>query len=148
MTISELIAAEPGNEFTISNIHFTYTGRARIVLEGGDVRYWLYDDSRAMLAISEKDEELVFFQSIDEELEPEDGIVLFHGEEYEDNYQDAGRVTEVLGELGSEEEDAISFVDYQNADGKVVRMIINENSGESQAFGGHMVVEEDVKDAK
>lgn len=145
MKIEELLHhLEPGSRITVSNKPYAYTGKAKITLAGGDVRYWLANSSGGMLAIAPDDEEIVVFESVDEEVEPEDGLVLYRGKEHEFSYEDSGAVTEVVGETEFEEDDRYAFSDYESDDGAVVRLVTNENTGDQYAFYGRIVVEEDI----
>ena len=145
MKIEELLHhLEPGAQVTVTNKPFQFTGKGKLTLDGGDLRYWLANDEGGMLAISPDDEEIVSFERVDEELEPEDGIVLHRGKEHEFTYEDSGAVTEVIGEASVEEDDRYGFSDYEDEDGAIVRLVTNENTGDLTAYYGHVVVEEDI----
>ncbi|MFH1404773.1 MAG: hypothetical protein ABIH21_01585 [Patescibacteria group bacterium] len=145
MDINELITSvQPGAELNISNTPFSYTGTSRITLDSGDVLHWLYSGDERLLAIAPTDEELIIFTSIDEEMEPDGTTVLYQGKEHEFSYEDTGVVTYVDGELNAEEEDRVSFSDYESAEGGVVRLVTNENTGESQAYVGTVIIEDEI----
>ncbi len=145
MKIEELLHhLEPGNQVTVSNKPFTYTGKVKITLDGGDVRYWLSNDEGGLLAVSPDDEEIVSFERIDEELEPEDGLILYRGKEHEFSYEDSGAVTDVVGDPGLEADDRYAFSDYEADGGSLVRLVTNENTGDQDAYFGNVVVEEDI----
>lgn len=144
MTIEELIhRLRPGAEMTVANEPFTYAGRIEVTLEGGDVRYWLYDDG-TVLGVSADDEEIVAFKTVDEDLEPQGGMIFFRGKEYEFTYQDDGSITSVDGEVPNEEGDKVAFSDFEADDGSLVRIVTNENTGEKEILAGGLVTEEEI----
>ena len=145
MHIQELIKLEPGQDLSIANTFFGYTGKAQITLDSGEVLHWLYAGKESLLALAHSDEELVSFHVLDEELdEPDGGMILYHGKEYEFTYEDVGVVAHVEGELGAEEEDRVSFSDYENEAGDRIRLVTNDNTGESMALWGQLVTEDEV----
>lgn len=145
MTIEQILHDfEPGDELTVLNEPFSYKSKAVITLDGGDVRYWLFSEEENMLSISPDDEEMMLFRYLDEEVEPEDEMVLVGGKEYEFSYEDAGVVTETDGDLNAEEEDRFAIADYESENGDTVRLVTNENNGEVSAYQGKIVVEDDV----
>jgi len=135
---------EPGADLTISNEPFSFKSKALITLEGGDIRHWLFSEEGLLLAISPEDEEFVFMRELEEVLEPEEEVVLYGGKEYEFSYEDKGSISEVEGDWEGEEEDTITFSDYEAEDGEVVRLITNEDNGETSAYLGKLVVEDDI----
>jgi hypothetical protein len=145
MKIEEIIHhLEPGADITVANSPFTLSGKVDIALEGGDIRYWLFDSEKNMLGISSEDEEIILFSHEEEELEPDAGMILFRNREYEFSYEDSGSVTKVEGELPLEEGDQTSFSDYESDSGEIVRIVTNQNSGEKTMYHGTTVVEEDI----
>ncbi|NQV89775.1 DUF4178 domain-containing protein [Candidatus Uhrbacteria bacterium] len=144
MNVKQLFKLELGAGISIFNEPFTYVGHAQIELDGGHTMRWLYDDEGRMLSISPHEEELILFREVDDEIEPEEEMILFQGKEYEFNYEDAGNVIGVEGESATEEEDRFMFTDYQATGGGIIRLIENENTGESTAYVGVFVSDEDV----
>lgn len=145
MTIEEIIHhLEPGATISIANEPFSYAGKAHITLEGGDLRYWLFDNEGNILSISPDDEEIIHFLQVDEDLEPQSGMIFFRNKEYEFNYEDSGSVSSILGELDIEEDDQTVFADYESDNGQIVRIVTNQNSGEKYFYHGSTVVEEDI----
>lgn len=143
MMIKDLLHLELGESVSVFNKPFLYGGKARITLDNETKLYWFFDDEDGMLAISPEDEELYLFTQIDEELEP-DEVVLFQNKEYEFSYEDAGVVAEIEGEVEMEEDDRYLFSDYQSADGEIVRLVSNENTGEAVGYVGRIVSEDDI----
>lgn len=145
MTIEELLHhLEPDTSLTVLNSPFLYSGKARIILDGGESRIWLYGEDGDLLAISPDAEEIVLFETIDTGIEPQDGMALYQGDEFEFSYEDNGIVAETEGTVGVEEGDNYGINDYESDAGEIVRLITNHNTGDQQALFGKVVVEEDI----
>lgn len=144
MNIKRLYKLKLGDVVTVFNKPFTYVGYAQIELDSGHRLRWLYDDEGRMLSVSPQDEEIILFHEIDEELEPEEEVLMYQGKEYQFDYEDAGNVLESDGEAVAEEEDRFLFSDYQMQGGEIIRLIENESTGESSAYVGTYASDEDV----
>jgi len=145
MTINELIDhLQSGNDVTISNTPFSFAGKAQVELDGKDIRYWLFGENGELLSVSPEDEEIIFFQAIDEDLEPDDEVILYQTQEFEFSYSDAGVAKDVEGDIDTEEDDRFSFADYEADDGERIRIVTNVNTGLIKAYNGTVVVEEDI----
>lgn len=144
MTIDQLLTAKLGAEYTVHNEPFSYAGRATVTLDGGDVREWFYDADSRLLAVSPGDEEIIYFELVEEEVEPQGDTVLYGGKEYEFSYEDSGSVSAVDGSADVEEEDRLSFSEYVSEDGQRLRVVTSENRGETATYLGDTVVEEDI----
>ena len=147
MDINSLFKLEIGDTVRVFNEVLTLVGRSTITLEGEEEIVWLFDENNRMLAVSPAEEELVLFEAIDEELEPDGEGVLYQGNEYEFNYEDSGTVTDVEGDSVTEPEDRYLFTDYQAKSGNVLRIVSNENTGEVGSYYGQTVSEEDLSEA-
>lgn len=143
MNIKDLLRLELGESVSVFNKPFLYGGKARITLDNETKLYWFFDDEDGMLAVAPEEEELYLFTRIDEELEP-DETLLFQNKEFEFSYEDAGVVKEIEGEVAMEEEDRYLFSDYQSADGEIVRLVNDENTGETVGYVGRIVSEDDL----
>ena len=144
MTIADLLALKPDTNLTVLNKPLTYVGTCTLALDGDGERSWLYGEDGEVIAVSVDDEEMIFFEAIDEELEPADGMVLYRGNEFEFSYEDAGAVTNVTGKVETEEDDRYGFSDYESDEGRVVRFVTNENTGEIRAYFGVIAGEDDI----
>lgn len=144
MNIKDLLSLELGASVSIFNEPFAYVGHALIELDGGQKMRWIYDDNDRMLSIMPDDDELMLFEIVDDELEPDNEVILYQGKEYEFSYEDAGKVVEVEAETATEEEDRFMFADYETSGGGIVRLISNANTGESHVYWGRMVSEDDL----
>jgi len=145
MTFEHLTQLQPGTEITVANNAFSCGGRAVITLEGADRRFWVFNTDGGMLSIAPNDGEIILFQEIDEEVEPEGEMVLFRNKEYEFSYEDVGSISEGEGKFAGEIEDQVTIADYEAEDGEVVRIVTNQNTGDSLAYLGNTVVEDDVQ---
>lgn len=145
MTIKDLLhAIQPGAEFTVFNEPFSFMGKAEIRLDGGETRFWLYERDGGLLAVSADEEEVICFTHVEEELEPQGDTILYGGKEYEFSYEDAGTVGEDAGDVPLNADDRLTFSDYESDDGEVLRMVSSENTGETLAYLGNIVVEDDI----
>jgi len=73
-------------------------------------------------------------------------MVLYQNKEYEFSYEDAGAVTGVDGDAETEEGDRYLFSDYESQDGRLIRLLSNENTGEVSAYVGQVVSEDDLSE--
>jgi hypothetical protein len=145
MKISDLLAMELGESVSVANEPLTKIGQAEITLDDGTTMFWLYDDEDNMLSVAPKEDEIVLFHQITEEIEPSE-VILFQNKEYEFSYEDAGVVKQVDGDAFLEEEDRNGFSDYQSKDGETLRVITNENTGDAVSYFGRTVSEDDLSE--
>ena len=146
MNIKRLLKLQLGEAISVFNDPFMYVGQAKIQLDSGHTLRWLYDDEEQLLSVDPKDDELILFEELEDEVEPEDEMIIFQGKEYEFDYEDAGNVLETEGESDSEEDTRFLFSDYQAKGGEIIRMIENENTGETNVYMGRYVTEEDISE--
>src|SRR3989338_5794808 len=144
MNIKRLLKLQLGEAISVFNDPFMYVGQAKIQLDSGHTLRWLYDDEEQLLSVDPKYDELILFEELEDEVEPEDEMIIFQGKEYEFDYEDAGNVLETEGESDSEEDTRFLFSDYQAKGGEIIRMIENENTGETNVYMGRYVTEEDI----
>lgn len=143
MTIKDLLSLELSGSVSVFNHPFTYVGRSELTLDDESVVYWLYSDDDEMLSVSPDEEELVLFEQLEDEIEADDSI-FFRGKEYEFNYENAGKISDVDGTAETEMDDRYLFTEYQSAEGERLRLITNENTGEVSAYLGRTVSEDDL----
>ena len=144
MTLEQLLLAAPGVELMIANNPFSYSGKADVELDGGDVRHWMFDAGGRMLSVSPDDEELVLFRMMDEQVEPGNETIGYQGKDYEFTYEDIGSVTSVDGDAKVVEDERYSFTDYESDSGELIRIVRNENTGDGICFIGSLVGEDEV----
>lgn len=129
---------------TVQNESFSFAGQINLTLEGGEVLHWLFSRDGDILSLAPHNEELYFFQPLDEEIEPQGEVFLFRNKEYELDYEGAGTVTAADDNVDVEIDDQYSFMDYEAGNGEVIRQLQNLNTGETQGYLGRLVVEEDI----
>ncbi len=145
MTLQALLNdVKTGVELVVANRPFLLSGKATIELAGGDLLHWLFDRDGAMIAISPNDEEIFLFSPISDELEPDEEGVTYHGVDYEFSYEDEGTVNEVEGSAELDADDRYRLADYENEDGERVRIITNEDTEDTLAYAGTLIVEDDI----
>ncbi|MFA4846060.1 MAG: DUF4178 domain-containing protein [Patescibacteria group bacterium] len=144
MTIKELFKLKLGESVRVLNKPFTYVGHARIDLDGDGTMRWLYDDENGMLSISAEDEEIMLFQEIETDLEPDGDTVIFKEKEYEFNSEEAGAVMDTHGESVAEADETFLISDYKTTEGEILRIVNNEASGENLVYTGKYVSEDDI----
>lgn len=145
MTINDLLSLPLGETVSVFNHPFTYVGRSEVTLDDDSKIYWLYNDDDEMLSVAPDEEELVLFEKQEDEVEPDDSI-FFHGKEYEFSYEGAGNITNVDGEAETEPDDRYLFTEYQSAEGERLRLISNENTGDTDVYLGRTVSEDDLSE--
>ena len=144
MNIKELLEEDLGTTLSTFNEPFNYVGRSELELDGGQKMIWLYNDEDGILSVMPDDEELVLFDKVDEALEAEGETILYLNKEYEFSYEDAGKVSVIEGDSVTEVDDRYMFSDYEAADGRIIRLVSNENTGEKGTYFGRVVAEEDL----
>jgi hypothetical protein len=145
MNITDLLSLELSESVSIANKPFTYVGRSQVKLDDGSTVFWLYNDDDDMLSISPDEEELVLFETLEDEFEPDDSV-FFRGKEYEFTYENAGKISGVEGEADTELDDRYLFGEYESSEGEKLRLITNENTGEVTAYLGRTVSEDDLSE--
>lgn len=145
MTINDLLSLELSESVSISNKPFTYLGRSEVKLDDGSTVYWLYNDDDDLFSVSPDEEELVLFESLEDEIEPDDSV-FFRGKEYEFSYENAGKISGVDGEADTELADRYMFSEYESPEGERLRLVTNENTGEVAAYLGRTVSEDDLSE--
>lgn len=145
MTTHELLEdLSPGDLLTVKNEPFSYVGRARIVLEGGEETYWLYSSEGGFFSVNPQTEEVVLFTVIEEEVEADEESMAYRGEVYEFSYEDHGTVAIVVGRVPVEEGEELMFKEYETEGGEVMRVVVHEETGEQELVAGAVLVEEDI----
>ena len=145
MTLSELLSLPLGETVSVFNQPFTYVGRSEVTLDDGSKMYWLFNDEDGMLSVAPAEEELVTFDHLEDEVEADDSVFL-HGKEYEFSYEGAGKITSSDGESQMENDDRYLFNEYESSDGEKLRIVSNENTGETDAYLGRIVSEDDLNE--
>lgn len=117
-------------------------GVEEVILETGERVYWVYTKEGMWLSLDPQGEEIMLFEDLDEELEPEDDTVVYGGEDYEFSYEGNARIEDEDGE-GT----MVMFKEYESADGEVLRIMEDESTGDMSYAYGVKLTEEDLQEA-
>lgn len=120
---------------------FTPRGVDEARLDTGESIYWVYTKDGMWLSFDPESDEIILFEDINEELEPEDETVVYQGEDYEFSYEGVIRVDDDDGGTTT------NFKDYQNTDGDVVRIMEDDATGDKSYAYGVKITEEDLQEA-
>lgn len=120
---------------------FKPRGLETISLETGEKVYWVPSVEGVWLSLDPAGEEIILFEDIDEELEVEDDIVVYGGEDHELAYEG---VATMSAEEGGK---VMSFKDYASSDGEIVRIMEEEATGDKTGAYGVKLTEEDLQEA-
>jgi hypothetical protein len=145
MNLQELLSLPLSETVSVFNQPFTYVGRVEVTLDDGSKMYWLFNDEDGMLSVAPDEEELITFDHLEDEVEADDSVFL-HGKEYEFSYEGAGKITSSDGESQMENDDRYLFNEYESSDGEKLRIVSNENTGETDAYLGRIVSEDDLNE--
>ena len=145
MTINDLLSLPLTESVSISNHPFTYVGRSELKLDDDSKVFWLYSDDDELFSVSPDEEELVLFETLEDEIEPDDSV-FFRGKEYEFSYENAGKIISIDGDASTELDDRYLFSEYESAEGERLRLVTNENTGEVSAYLGRTVSEDDLSE--
>ena len=110
-------------------------------LETGELVYWVFTKDGMWLSFDPEGEEILLFEDINEELEPEDDTVVYQGEDYKFSYEGVAKVDDADGGTTT------NFKEYQNADGDIVRIMEDESTGDKSFAFGVKITEEDLQEA-
>ncbi|MFA5946879.1 MAG: hypothetical protein WC813_02540 [Patescibacteria group bacterium] len=120
---------------------FKPRGVETISLETGEKVYWVPSVEGVWLSLDPEGEEIILFEDINEELEVEDDIVVYGGEDHE-------LATEGTATMSAEEGSKVmTFKDYASGDGEIVRIMEEEATGDKTAAYGVKLTEEDLQEA-
>lgn len=147
MTIAELLVLSPDTSLTVHNRLFTLQGLVTVTLDSDGEHVWLIADDGRLLSIKPANEEIMSFELVQEELEPEGSVIAYRGREFEFHLEDAGTVRRALGDTEHVEEDRYAFRDFEDDEGARVRLLTNETTGDLRAYHGVAVEAEDVQAA-
>lgn len=142
MKISEALQLlEEDQAIVVRDKTFNPRGVEPVSLETGEKVYWVHSREGLWLSLDPEGEEIILFEDIDEELEVEDDIVVYGGEDYEFSYE--GTTTMSAEEGGK----VLSFKEFEASSGEIIRIMEEESTGEiSQAYGTKLT-EEDLQGA-
>lgn len=142
MTIAEIVAAlQEGNDVIVRDKTFHTRSLETVILDTGENVFWAYGDAGMWLSVDPGGEEIMQFEDIDEELEPEDDVVVYGGNDFEFSYE--GSAT-----LKDDETAAMyTFREFESADGRRIRLTTDEGNGDTTVSSGSVVTEEEIQEA-
>jgi hypothetical protein len=142
MKITEALAhLENDQSIVVRDKTFHPRGVEPISLETGETVYWVHSREGLWLSLDPAGEEIILFEDIDEELEAEDDIVVYGGQDYEFSYE--GTATMSAEEGGK----VLSFKEFEAGSGEIIRIMEEESTGESSYAYGKKLTEEDLQGA-
>ncbi len=111
-----------------------------IVLESGETVFWARSKDGTWLSLEQDGAEVIFFEDIDEEIEPEDDIVVYGGQDYEFSYE--SKITLLTDDGGT-----IMMMREFEGPSAIIRLIEDESTGDTTASYGRKVNEEELQEA-
>jgi hypothetical protein len=110
------------------------------LLETGETLSWVYGKDGVWLSIDPESEEIVLFEDLHEDIEAEDEVVVYGGEDYEFSYE--ARVTILL-------EDGGTIINYKEYEGPraVIRLMQDETTSDVTCSYGIKLTEEELQAA-
>lgn len=143
MTIKEVLEAlKNDSPVVVGDTTFEPRGLDELTLETGDFVYWASKQDGTWLSIDPVSDEIIMFEDIDEELEPEDDTVVYGGEDYEFSYEDTATLKSEDGE-----ETVMRFREFESSGGDIIRITESESTGDIRISVGAKLTEEDLQSA-
>ncbi len=142
MMISEIVAAlQADSGIIVRDKTFHVRSLETAVLDTGENVFWAYGDAGMWLSVDPGSEEIMQFEDIDEELEPEDDVVVYGGNDYEFSYEGSAAL--------KDDETATTYVfrEFENSDGRRIRLTTDEGNGDTTVSFGMVVTEEEIQEA-
>ncbi len=111
-----------------------------VVLESGETVFWVHAKDGTWLSLDAEGEEVIQFEDIVEELEPEDDIVVYGGQDYEFSYE--SKITLLTDDGGT-----MMMMREFEGPSAIIRLIEDESTGDTTASYGRKVNEEELQEA-
>lgn len=141
MTIAEALSkVQQEQSIIVRDKTFEPTRADEIVLESGETVFWVRAKDGTWLSLDPEGEEVIQFEDIDEEMEPEDDIVVYGGQDYEFSYE--SKVTLLTDDGGT-----IMMMREFEGPSAIIRLIVDESTGDTTASYGRKVNEEELQEA-
>ncbi len=119
---------------------FEPQGCDEIVLESGESVFWVRGKDGMWLSLDPEGEEVLLFEDIDEDLEPEDDMLVYGGQDYEFSYE--SKITLLTDDGGT-----IMMMREFEGPSAIIRLIEDESTGDISAAYGRKVTEEELQEA-
>ncbi len=141
MTISEVVEALQNDQaIVVGDTTFQPRGFDAVRLETNETIYWAVAKSGNWLSIDPEADEIIMFEDIDEELEPEDDTVVYGGQDYEFSYEGSATMKSEDGE-----DITLTFQEFESSTGDLIRLTDNENAGEKKVSVGSKLTEDELQ---
>ena len=111
-----------------------------VVLESGETVFWVHANNGTWLSLDPEGEEVIHFENLDEEMEPEDDIVVYGGQDYEFSYE--SKITLLTDDGGT-----MMMMREFEGPSAIIRLIQDESTGDTSASYGRKVNEEELQEA-
>ncbi len=142
MTIAEVISAlQQGAAIVVRDKTFELKTLETAILDTGENVYWAYAKDGMWLSIDPGSEEIVQYEDLNEELEPEDDTVVYGGDDYEFSYEGAATLKD------DETAAMFTFREFENSEGRRIRITVDEANTETSVAIGSLVTEEEIQEA-
>lgn len=142
MTIEEILTAvQEERDVVVRDKTFHPRNVDTAILDTGEPTYWVSGHDSVWLLLDPDGEEIVQFEDITEELEPEDDVVVYGGDDYEFSYEGSAKLKD------DDSASLYTFREFENSDGHRIRLTSNEGNGEKLISYGVVVTEEEIQEA-
>lgn len=143
MQISTLINnLREGNDVSLGNTGFSPDQFDEIRLETGETVYVAEDKKGLILGVDPTSEEVYLFESVDEEVDVEEDMQVYDGEDFEFSLETSGNLL-----IEEEEGDAVTIRDYESSSGRLMRVIEYSVTGDIAVMVGRIVSEDEIQEA-
>ena len=142
MNISEAIKQlQQDKPIVVAGKTFEPTSVEELRLETGETLYWVRDGADVWLSLDPSSEEVILFDQIEVEFDPNEDSQVHNGEDFEFSTEGEGKLTEEDEEL-----DTIMFRDYEGPDSRILRLAEYVVNSEIIASIGQKVPEEELQE--
>lgn len=142
MTIDEILSeVRAKHDVVVRDKTFHPRTLETVILDTGETIYWVYGQDGMWLSLDPGGEEILQFEDINEELEPEDDTVVYGGDDYEFSYEGSATLKD------DDTAAMLTFREYENADGRKIRLTEDEGNGDKTVSFGNIVTEEEIQEA-
>ncbi len=125
---------ENGQPIVVGDKTIEPASHEKIHLETGDMLYLFQDSHDMWLSVDPESEEVILFQTLDEELDSSEEIQVFGGHDYELSMHHEGNIMD-----DDEELEEIAIYDFESSDKERIRILQYSVSGEVVPMIGRLV---------
>ena len=142
MNVSEAIEQlQQDKSIVVAGKTFEPTSMEELQLETGETMHWVRDGADFWLSLDPSSEEVILFDQIEVEFDPNEDSQIYNGEDFEFSYAGEGKLKEEDEEL-----DTIMFRDYEGPGGRILRLAEYVVNSELIASIGQKVPEEELQE--